>query len=518
MEQSKRNKSRDAARQRRGKQNGEFGELACQLPLPKGVAENLDRLCTMRLSNSFIKIKHVLKQIIGTITPEQNTSSYFNACIPQALGGFIFVLNKDGQCLYISPNIKENLGLNQLDMMGDSFYKYVQPCDQATLAEQIGGQVPLEDMEIFDGLFCSEAAPCLQNPKKKICDELKNSPYRSFFLRMKSTLTSRGKNVNINASTYRVVHCTGTIKNYKTKLDLNEGFTQCLLAIGNPLLTSTSVEFPIDRKTFISKHSLDMKIFEMDNITSSILGYSDKEMLGYSWYIYIHLCDTDVVKACHETLLKKGQSVSAYYRVLHLNGGWLWLQTIGNVVYLESNGQPQYIFCMHTVVSGLEAEGTVLSTKQLDVSVKRKHEINNVNVKKSSIKEIKVSNTDLESYVPVKIFKEKVVEKSNPHYLPDSPRPPPPPQLSNNMDDELSDSDIPDLEFLDYDDVGVPLTENFVFDRSPYVPSPMADVKLKVDLDDMLKITPKVPFDCIESFPFDDKDTNCVIIPMGYVK
>ena len=65
MEQSKKNKSRDAARQRRGKQNGEFGELACQLPLPKEVAEKLDRLCAMRLSNSYIKIKHILKQIKG---------------------------------------------------------------------------------------------------------------------------------------------------------------------------------------------------------------------------------------------------------------------------------------------------------------------------------------------------------------------------------------------------------------------------------------------------------------------
>ena len=67
MEQNKKKKSRDAARQRRGQQNDEFSELAAQLPLNISSAEKLDRLCAMRLSNSFIKIKHVLQQIRGEI-------------------------------------------------------------------------------------------------------------------------------------------------------------------------------------------------------------------------------------------------------------------------------------------------------------------------------------------------------------------------------------------------------------------------------------------------------------------
>ena len=66
-EQTKKKKSRDAARQRRGQQNDEFSELASQLPLKLPSSEKLDRLCAMRLSNSYIKIKHVLQQIKGTV-------------------------------------------------------------------------------------------------------------------------------------------------------------------------------------------------------------------------------------------------------------------------------------------------------------------------------------------------------------------------------------------------------------------------------------------------------------------
>ena len=91
-------------------------------------------------------------------------------------------------------------------MCGNSLYKYVHPCDHEELASQLGGQIPLEDVEIFDGLFCSESVFVMNNllkggSKHKQAGE---SPYKSFSLRMKSTLTSRGKSVNLKASTYRV--------------------------------------------------------------------------------------------------------------------------------------------------------------------------------------------------------------------------------------------------------------------------------------------------------------------------
>lgn len=51
-------------------------------------------------------------------------------------------------------------------MTGHSIYKYVHPCDQDDLAKQLGGQVPLEDMEIFDGLYCGDNSHFVKNPKQ----------------------------------------------------------------------------------------------------------------------------------------------------------------------------------------------------------------------------------------------------------------------------------------------------------------------------------------------------------------
>lgn len=38
----------------------------------------------------------------------------YNSFIQNALGGFVFVLAEDGQCLYVSSNVSEFLGLQQV--------------------------------------------------------------------------------------------------------------------------------------------------------------------------------------------------------------------------------------------------------------------------------------------------------------------------------------------------------------------------------------------------------------------
>ncbi|EDO45858.1 predicted protein [Nematostella vectensis] len=323
-------KSRDAARSRRGQQNDEFAELSHQLPLPKSISSQLDRLCIMRLTNSYIKIKRLLSTMMNQDVPNVyalnfQESSLFDKQLLQALDGFVYVIAQDGQCLYISENVTYYLGLSQIEVTGNSLYKYVHPCDHEELANQLGAGSKRVDS---------------------------SDHYKSFFLRMKSTLTSRGKNVNLRASTYRVVHCTGSMK-YKTIIN-KEGQEQkvplFLVAIAVPLMFATTFEVPLDRGTFTSRHMLDMKFLQCDDRVSSLLGYTREEMIGKSWYSFHHAADLDNVLNTHKMLLTKGQSVSKYYRFMVRGGGWVWLQTKANVVYDSKTCQPQFVFCINYVL------------------------------------------------------------------------------------------------------------------------------------------------------------------------
>ncbi|KAI3367660.1 hypothetical protein L3Q82_026213, partial [Scortum barcoo] len=144
-------KSRDAARSRRGKENFEFYELAKMLPLPGAITSQLDKASIIRLTISYLKMRDFANQgdppwnlrmegpppntsvkAIGAQrrrSPSAVASEIFephlgshilqhNPCISFdeklcSLDGFVFALNKEGRFLYISETVSIYLGLSQ---------------------------------------------------------------------------------------------------------------------------------------------------------------------------------------------------------------------------------------------------------------------------------------------------------------------------------------------------------------------------------------------------------------------
>lgn len=52
-------KSKNAARTRREKENAEFGELGKLLPLPLPITQQLDKASVIRLTTSYLKMRQV---------------------------------------------------------------------------------------------------------------------------------------------------------------------------------------------------------------------------------------------------------------------------------------------------------------------------------------------------------------------------------------------------------------------------------------------------------------------------
>lgn len=78
------------------------------------------------------------------------------------------------------------------------------------------------------------------------------------FLRLKCTLTSRGRSVNIKSASFKVMHLRGHVA-------VNEETHQKLfVAIGRPIPHPTSIEVPLGSKMFLTKHALDMRFTYVD--------------------------------------------------------------------------------------------------------------------------------------------------------------------------------------------------------------------------------------------------------------
>lgn len=114
----------------------------------------------------------------------------------KSLEGFLLVLSHEGDIVYLSENVTDYLGITQvgfnnfffekaflksaffqIDLMGQNIYEYSHPCDHDEIKEILQGK---------------------KEPKEQK-DESK-----SFFIRLKCTLTSKGRSVNLKSATYKV--------------------------------------------------------------------------------------------------------------------------------------------------------------------------------------------------------------------------------------------------------------------------------------------------------------------------
>ncbi|XP_047638101.1 endothelial PAS domain-containing protein 1 [Phacochoerus africanus] len=343
-------KSRDAARCRRSKETEVFYELAHELPLPHSVSSHLDKASIMRLAISFLRTHKLLSSVCSENESEAEADQQMDNLYLKALEGFIAVVTQDGDMIFLSENISKFMGLTQVELTGHSIFDFTHPCDH----EEIRENLSLKNGSGFG---------------KKSKDM---STERDFFMRMKCTVTNRGRTVNLKSATWKVLHCTGQVKVYNncpphsSLCGCKEPLLSCLIIMCEPIQHPSHMDIPLDSKTFLSRHSMDMKFTYCDDRITELIGYHPEELLGRSAYEFYHALDSENMTKSHQNLCTKGQVVSGQYRMLAKHGGYVWLETQGTVIYNPRNLQPQCIMCVNYVLSEIEKNDVVFSMDQTE--------------------------------------------------------------------------------------------------------------------------------------------------------
>ncbi|XP_029781467.1 hypoxia-inducible factor 3-alpha isoform X8 [Suricata suricatta] len=340
-------KSRDAARSRRSQETEVLYQLAHTLPFARGVSAHLDKASIMRLTISYLRMHRLCAA--GEWNQVGAGGEALDACYLKALEGFVMVLTAEGDMAYLSENVSKHLGLSQLELIGHSIFDFIHPCDQEELQDAL-------------------------TPRQSLSKKKPEAPTeRCFSLRMKSTLTSRGRTLNLKAATWKVLYCSGHMRAYKPPAQTSptgspnlEPPLQCLVLICEAIPHPGSLEPPLGRGAFLSRHSLDMKFTYCDERIAEVAGYSPDDLIGCSAYEYIHALDSDAVGQSVHTLLSKGQAVTGQYRFLARSGGYLWTQTQATVVSGGRGPQSESIVCVHFLISRVEETGVVLSLEQTE--------------------------------------------------------------------------------------------------------------------------------------------------------
>ncbi|KAF7990560.1 hypothetical protein HCN44_000365 [Aphidius gifuensis] len=402
-------KSRDAARSRRGKENFEFYELAKMLPLPAAITSQLDKASIIRLTISYLKLRDfsghgdppwnrdisppnkIAKGKRGRLSTSPFAEDMFEqhqgTHILQSLDGFAMAVAADGRFLYISETVSIYLGLSQVEMTGSSVFDYVHQQDHAEVAEQLGLGLT-SSSNSSSGPHSSSSG--LASPSSAASEEHGSSSTanpdvssvmaltstgtykgydRAFCVRMKSTLTKRG--CHFKSSGYRVVLLLCRLRpqypfSHARKLSPPlMGMVGLAIALPPPSVH----EIRLEADMFVTRINFDFRIAHCEPKVSELLDYTADELTGKSLYGLCHGEDANRLRKSHVDLIHKGQVLTHYYRLMNKSGGYTWLQTCATVVCNSKNAEEQNIICVNYVISGREYENLIMDCCQLDDDV-----------------------------------------------------------------------------------------------------------------------------------------------------
>ncbi|CAD7081771.1 unnamed protein product [Hermetia illucens] len=398
-------KSRDAARSRRGKENFEFYELAKMLPLPAAITSQLDKASIIRLTISYLKLRDfsghgdppwsrdsstsskVLKSASIRRSPaldlfEQHQGTH----ILQSLDGFALAVAADGRFLYISETVSIYLGLSQVEMTGSSIFDYVHQGDHAEIADQLGlclsnaqtGGLASPSSGASDeggGSTQGTNNPDVSSQMSLSATSAYKGFDRSFCIRMKSTLTKRG--CHFKSSGYRVVLLLCRLRPQYTFSHTRKSQPPLLgmVALAIALPPPSVHEIRLECDMFVTRINFDFRIAHCEPRVSELLDYTPEELTGKNLYNLCHGEDAHKLRKCHMDLINKGQVLTHYYRIMNKNGGYTWLQTCATVVCSSKNADEQNIICVNYVISCRENENLILDCCQLETTIENiKHE------------------------------------------------------------------------------------------------------------------------------------------------
>ncbi|XP_063632124.1 single-minded homolog 1 isoform X1 [Cydia splendana] len=353
-------KSKNAARSRREKENAEFLELAKLLPLPAAITSQLDKASVIRLTTSYLKMRQVFPDGLGDAwgasppppQPRELSIRELGSHLLQTLDGFIFVVAPDGKIMYISETASVHLGLSQVELTGNSIYEYIHQNDHEEMSAVLSLQHPHS--------YLGHQYPSLGYPVGGTWGpSVDIECERAFFIRMKCVLAKR--NAGLTTSGYKVIHCSGYLRARR----FGEGAAPLgLVAVGHSLPPSAVTELKLHSNMFMFRASLDMRLIFLDARVASLTGYEPQDLIEKTLYHYIHGTDVLHMRYSHCTLLTKGQVTSRYYRFLTKAGGWVWMQSYATIVHNSRSSRPHCIVSVNYVLSDIEEKHLILNLEQ----------------------------------------------------------------------------------------------------------------------------------------------------------
>ncbi|XP_065584680.1 circadian locomoter output cycles protein kaput-like isoform X4 [Artemia franciscana] len=129
-----------AEKQRRDKLNGFISELGSIVPFVANAPRKLDKISTLRLAASYLRLNQYVDSSFSTKDFDSNLSTEMLKVeeMLSAMNMIQVVLSSGiGKILHVSENVDNILSYNQVDMLGLSIFSFIHPDDHTAVRQLI---------------------------------------------------------------------------------------------------------------------------------------------------------------------------------------------------------------------------------------------------------------------------------------------------------------------------------------------------------------------------------------------
>ncbi|PAV91408.1 hypothetical protein WR25_06393 [Diploscapter pachys] len=332
----RRETSRYAARDRRGKEADIFNDLKEVVPLvDDNTVTHLDRIALLRVAVTLCRLKKTAGNVLErTDSNSDEANQHTEDMLTECLDGFVMIVDSDGTILYITESVVLFLGLTQTDMSGRVLKEFLHPQDYET--------------------FCQLSTECN--------GELDQNDVRTAVLRLKTVISPRGRTLNLKSALFKPVtftvhgkRSTGGHVLLMQASTIPAGQGGLSSAAQNSTKMSDSV-----CGTFMTRHTCDMRVSYASDRLNQFIHKEPRSLIGSSFYDLVHPEDIEILAECIKELLSKGHIRTPYYRLIASDGSAIWVTSEASTVAHTTKGtKGQYIICLHCVL-GVQQENEEL--------------------------------------------------------------------------------------------------------------------------------------------------------------
>lgn len=327
--------SKIAARNRRSKESDLSDALQTLVSTPYGEQGTLDKTSVIRLAVAYLKSRDIIGRGINFVDlKEEEKLPEFD--VVTCLRGFSLVLGPEGDIVHVSNNVGQYVGLGPVELVGQTLADYIHPSDEAKLASLI-------------------SLTGTEEKRKQVT------------VRMKCTVTEKGRVVNLNQASYKPLQISGLTQQFSESEE--QGGLKGTVFIGLAVPVGPDMGVRQCEGMFVTKHSADMKFTDFDTWLTTVAGYPTSSLIHKSFFDFIHAGDLQRVQTSFRNLWEHRLCDTAPYRLLVKGGGYCWIQTSASCsAPRRGSSKGQTVTCQHSQVTEVQDRDQILATVQFDTN------------------------------------------------------------------------------------------------------------------------------------------------------